>query len=248
VDLPIAKLERLVAEAAVAGHDLLADGVGPIDLIAPVGQDHRLPTRLPLPLGAFGVLVGLPPVPHQVQRQLELRAGRDHAVVFAVGGHGLVDLAVADQLQRLPLPRLLLPPILGQHAGPQTHSQAAEPTAGVHRPQLPVIARQHNLGAGVLGVLEEAGELAGADHARLVHHQHRPGIQHRSVVLIVSRGARSILAASPGVLVEFVEEAVDGGDLLEPLGLQAGRRDPGRRRPSTRKPSRAKAWRATPRA
>ncbi len=220
--LAVADLDRLGAQATVVGHDLLAGGVEPVDLVAAVGQDHRLPSRLPRPLGGLGVLVGLPPVPHKVQGQLGLGGRRHHPLVLAIGGDGLVDLAVADQLQRLPLPRGPLPPVLHQDAGPQAHPQSTEPAAGVDRGKLPVVADQHDLRAGLVGVLEEAGELAGADHAGLIHHQHRPCVQHRR--LLEPGGERSMVGA--GVLVELVQEPVDGGDLLEPLRLQAGRRDP----------------------
>ena len=76
----------------------------------------------------------------------------------------------------------------------------------------PVIADQHHLGPGLVGVLEQAGELAAADHAGLVDHQQRAGVQ-------------LLLAA-----VEVGEEAVAGGHVLESLALQAQGGDPGRGR------------------
>jgi hypothetical protein len=60
-----------------------------------------------------------------------------------------------------------------------------------------------------VGVAKEAGELAGAEHASLVHHQHHPPIQ-----LLTSA-------------VQIRQQPVTGGDLLEPLGLQADGGDPG---------------------
>jgi hypothetical protein len=62
-----------------------------------------------------------------------------------------------------------------------------------------------------LGVVEEPGQLAGAEHARLVHHQHRLIVQPLVAV------------------VEVGQQPVAGGHLLEPLRLQADGGDPGRR-------------------
>jgi hypothetical protein len=90
--------------------------------------------------------------------------------------HGLVDLALADQLDRLALPGVQLPPVLREFAGAKPQAQGAEAAAGGGR-ELPVVADQDHLRLGVLGVLQQAGELARADHAGLVDHQHRPLIE-----------------------------------------------------------------------
>jgi hypothetical protein len=50
-------------------------------------------------------------------------------------------------------------------------------------------------------VLQQAGQLAGAGHAGLVDHQHRPPIQPLSTA------------------VQVDQQPVDGGDLLEPFRL-----------------------------
>jgi hypothetical protein len=138
-----------------------------------------------------------------------LGLGTDDPLVGLVGGHGLLHQPTADQLQGLAFPGLLLAAVLDQLAGPQAEAEGAEAAAGVDRRQLPVIAHQDHLCLGLLGVVEEAGELAGAEHAGLVHHQHRPSVQP--------------LAA----LVEVGQEPVAGGGLLEPLGLQADGGDAG---------------------
>jgi hypothetical protein len=72
-----------------------------------------------------------------------------------------------------------------------------------------------------VGVVEEAGELAGAEHAGLIHHQHRPGVQQPPVV-----GAAP--AARVALLVQFGQQAVDGVGVLEAFGAQADGGDPGR--------------------
>src|SRR6266498_974606 len=117
VERPIGDLELLDTEAAVLDHDLLADGVEPVDLVTAIGKDHRILARLAGGLGRLGFLVGGPPIPHQLEGQLGLGPCGDHAVVLAVGVDGLVDLAVADQLERVALPCLALAAVLSEHAG-----------------------------------------------------------------------------------------------------------------------------------
>ena len=160
----------------------------------------------------FGLLPGRPPVLQQGQGGGGLGVGGHHPVMGPVGSHRLLDQPRADQLQGLAFPGLLLAAVLDQLGGAQAEAEGAETAAGVDRGQLPVIANQHHLGLGLLGVLEQAGQLAAADHAGLIHHQHRAGVQ--------------LLPAS----VQVAQQPVAGGHLLEPLPLQAHGRDPGRGR------------------
>jgi hypothetical protein len=125
-----------------------------------------------------------------------------------IGGHRLFDQPRADQLQGFAFPGLLLPSVLDQLAGAEAEPQGAEAAAGIDWGQLPVIADQHHLRVRVLGVLEQAGQLARADHAGLIHHHDGARIQ--------------LLAAA----VQVGQEAVAGGHVLEPLALQAHGRDP----------------------
>src|SRR5215218_198465 len=129
-----------------------------------------------------------------------------------IGRDGLVDQAGPDQLQGFAFPGLLLAPVLREFAGPQPHSESAEAAASIDRGQLPVIADQHHLGLGLTGVLEQAAQLAAAQHAGLIDDQHGPGVQ-----LLMP-------------LVQVAEEAVAGGHVLEPLPLQTHRGDAGRGR------------------
>jgi hypothetical protein len=115
-----------------------------------------------------------------------------------VGGHRLLDQPVTDQLQGLAFPGLVLAAVLGQLAGAEAEPEGAEAAAGVDGGQLPVVTDQHHLGLGAVGVLQEPGELAAAQHAGLIDHQHRPGVQ--------------LLLSS----VEVAQEPVAGGYLLEP--------------------------------
>ena len=127
-----------------------------------------------------------------------------------VGGHRLLDQPGADQLEGFAFPGLLLAAVLGQLRGSQAEAEGAEAAAGVDRGQLPVIADQHHLALGLVGVLEKAGELARADHASLIDHQHRP----------VAEGFMAT--------VQVAQQPVAGGYLFEPLALQAQGGDAGR--------------------
>jgi hypothetical protein len=80
-------------------------------------------------------------------------------------------------------------------------AEGAEPAAGVDRRQLPVVADQHDLGLGLVGVVEQAAQFAAAEHAGLIDDQHGAGVQ--------------LLLSS----VEVAQEPVAGGHLLEPLPL-----------------------------
>jgi hypothetical protein len=99
--------------------------------------------------------------------------------------------------------------ILDEFRGAEAEPQGAEAAAGGDRGQLPVIADQDDLGLGLVGMVEQARELAAAEHARLINHQHRPGVQ--------------LLLA----VVQLGQQPVAGGHLLEPLALQAHGGDPG---------------------
>jgi len=129
-----------------------------------------------------------------------------------VGGHRLLHQPTPHQVEGLAFPGLLLAAVLHQLRRSQAEAEGAEAAAGVDRRQLPVIPDQDHLGPGLLGVLEQPAQLAAADHAGLIDHQHRPGVQ--------------LLPSS----VKVAQKSVAGGHVLEPLPLQADGRDPGRGR------------------
>ena len=211
-ELAVADLEAVEAELAGVLAELLAGGVELVDLLAPVGQD-----RHPLAL-----LEGLPPVAQEGLLELAGGLGGDQPPVGTVGAEGGVEVAGAEVLDRLPLPGFLLAAILGQLAGAQPQPQPAEAAAGLDGGQLPVVAHQHHLCPSLLGVVKEPGELAGAKHAGLIHHQHRPGVQQPP-----------ILATTPATRVAFLiqlgQQPVHGTGVLKPLGVQTDGGDPGRR-------------------
>jgi hypothetical protein len=104
----VTDLEALAAEVAGVVSELLAGSVELVHLLAPVGQDGD-----PVP-----VLEGLPPVAQQELLELGGGLGGDQAAVGAVGAERLVEVAIAQLLDRLALPDLLLAAVLGQLAGP----------------------------------------------------------------------------------------------------------------------------------
>jgi hypothetical protein len=170
--LAVLDLKPLAAEAAPGSEELLAGGVEPIHLAPPCSQHDDL---------QGGVLVGLlpggPPVLEQGQGGSWLGVGGHHPVVRLVGGHRHLDQPGADEVEGFAFPGLLLPPVLGQLAGPEAEPQGAKAAAGIDRRQLPIIPDQDHLDLGLVGVLEQPGQLAGAEHAGLIHHQHRAGVQ-----------------------------------------------------------------------
>jgi hypothetical protein len=201
-------VEPLGPEAASDGQELLAGGVEPVHVVAPAGGQHDdLLGRV-----AFGLLPGRPPVLQQRQGDGRLGVGSHHPIMGPIGGHRLLHQARADQLQGLAFPGLVLPPVFREFRRAEAEPEGAEAATGVDRSQLPVITDQDHLGLALLGVLQEPGQLAAADHAGLIHHQHRPAVE-------------GLLA-----VVEVGEQPVAGGHVLEPLALQADGRDPGRGR------------------
>jgi hypothetical protein len=191
--LALLDLEAVGVEAAAGGQQLLAGAVEPVDLGPAAGQYDHVLRRV-----ALGVLPGLPPVGEQGEGGGRFGVGGHHPVMGPVGGDCLVDQPGADEFEGFAFPGVVLPPVLQKFGGAEAEAEGAEAAAGVDGGQLPVVADQHHLGLGALGVVEEAGKLAGAEHARLVHHQHRPSIQ--------------LLAAT----VQVGQQPVAGGHLLKP--------------------------------
>jgi hypothetical protein len=109
-----------------------------------------------------------------------------------------------------------LPAVVGELDRGQPGGQGAEQAAGVDLGQLVGVADQHDLDLLLLGVVEQPGELAGADHAGLVDHQHRPGLAAASP----SGGRRAGRAAGRG-------GGADAGGLLQFERGPGGQRDPG---------------------
>jgi hypothetical protein len=119
-------------------------------------------------------LRGGPPVVDQRGADLFGGVGGVDPAVLAVGGQGSVRVTVAELVERGLFPHVGLPPVVGEFGGGESGGQGAEQAAGVDLGELVGVAGEHDLHGLGFGMVEEAGELAGADHAGLVDHEHRP--------------------------------------------------------------------------
>jgi hypothetical protein len=206
-ELAVLNLQPVFAEAAAGGQELLAGGVESVDLAPAGGQDHHLLGRV-----VVGLLPGDPPVLQQREGGGGFGVGGHHPVMGLVGGHRLVDHPGADEVEGFAFPGLLLATVLGQLRGTKAVAEGAEAAAGIDRRQLPVIADQHHLGLGLVGVPDQPTQFAAADHAGLIDDQH---------------GARVQLVVAA---VQVAQQPIAGGHVLEPLTLQAHGGDPRRGR------------------
>src|SRR4029450_7063337 len=153
-----------------------------------------------------------------------------HPIMGLVGRDRLLDQPRSDQVEGFAFPGLLLAPVLDQLGGAEAEPQGAEAATGIDRRQRPVIADQHPLGPGPVGMLKQSGELAGADHTGLIDHQHGAGVQ-----LLLT-------------LIQVEQESVAGVHLFEPRAARAQGGDAGRAAARSRYPSSCQACRAMPRA
>jgi hypothetical protein len=165
------------AELARLGAQPLADAVELVDLSAAVGVDHRLSPGL----------VRLPPVGHQRPVAVVSGLERADALMLGVSGDRLLEVAGPHVVDGPLLPGLDLPAVDGQLGGTEAEAQGAEAATGGDGGELAVVADQHHLGPRPLRMTKQRGELSGADHGRLVHHQHRPAVQPRPASLDVQQ-------------------------------------------------------------
>jgi hypothetical protein len=93
-------------------------------------------------------------------------------VVRLVGGQGDVGVAVAELGEGVTFPGLALAAVLGQLVGVEKVRKGGEGATGIDLGELVVVTDKDDLGAVGLGVVEESGELAGADHGRFVDDEH----------------------------------------------------------------------------
>ena len=162
----LAPVERVGAEAAGGAHALAGAAVEIGDVSAAVGDHQRL----------LAVLDRGPPVVHE-RRPRRVGGGRRHDPAMVVIGAGeALDVAVAQRRERVAVPRLVLAADLGQLERAESVGQRGEQAAGLDLGQLAIVADEHELGLRLLGRVEQAREVARADHAGLVDDQHRaPG-------------------------------------------------------------------------
>jgi len=79
---------------------------------------------------------------------------------------------VAELGERFSFPGVVLAAVLGELDRLETHGEGGEGAAGVDLGELVMVADEDDLGAVSVGVVEETGQLAGADHGRFVDHDH----------------------------------------------------------------------------
>jgi hypothetical protein len=119
----------------------------------------------------------MPPVVDEGAVAVVAGLERPDAVVLGVGDDRLLQVASPDVIDGTLLPRLHLPPVDGQLGCSEAQAEGAEAATRGDGGELAVVADQHHLGAGTVGVAEQGGEPSGGHHGSLVHHQHRPLVQ-----------------------------------------------------------------------
>ena len=124
----------------------------------------------------------------------------------------LVGVAVAELVEGCLFPGVGLASVLGELDGGESGGHSAEESAGVDLGQLSRVTDEHDLDLLLLGVVEESGQLAGADHPGLVHHEHRPGLQRRPDTVLFELSGQSSERGrrDAGRLLEF--ECGAGGE------------------------------------
>jgi hypothetical protein len=162
-----------------------------------VGVDHRL----------LAGLVGLPPICNKGAVAVVAGLERPDAIVLGVGRDGLLQVAGPHVVDRPLLPGLDLAAVDGQLGCAEAQPEGAEAAASGDGGELAVVADQHHLGPRPLGMAQQGGEFARADHGRLVHHQHRSAVQLGPATLKVEQQP----VDRPCVGEAFVGQA-DGGD------------------------------------
>ena len=126
--------------------------------------------------------------------------------VGLIGGERDVGVASAEFGEGGTFPWFDLTTVLDELGCVEPGGEAGEGAAGVDLRELVVVTDEHDLAAGMLGVVEELGELAGTDHGGFVDDHHRAAVELEVV----------------GV-VEMAEEPVeghrgDGGAMFEFCG------------------------------
>ena len=117
---------------------------------------------------------GPPVCDHLLERHFAV-GGLDDVAVFRESLDRLVDLAGAELGERVPFDRILLATVLDELDCAEPFAEAGERAAGFDLGELARITDQHDLGVGVVGVVEEPGEFAGSDHRGFVRDDHGLG-------------------------------------------------------------------------
>lgn len=136
------------------------------------------------------MLVGVPPVGDELFAGGFGSVGGDDPPVPAVGRDGVGGVTVAELVERVDLPAVLLAAVVVELDGGQPRGEGAEQAAGVDLGQLVRVPDEDHLHVAGLGLGEQAGELASADHPRLVRDQYRTRGERRSRWSMPSWSAR----------------------------------------------------------
>ncbi len=149
----------------------------------------------------------------------------------------IVDVDLAEGAERGSLVRVGLAAVLGQLDGGDAAGDSREGAAGVDLGELTSVADQHELGPGLVGGVDEAGEVAGADHGGFVDDEHGSlveegpaGVEDAGEAVdglglgmpapdwssAVARAESAATEDRVAVVVVGVAEAVEGGGLPAP--------------------------------
>ena len=170
-----------------------------------------------------------PPVRHQLFADGLGGVADDHPSGAVVDGDRGGGVAAPQLVERVAFPRLPLAAVVGQLNDRQPVDQPAEHPADVDLGQLVVVADQDELCAAPLGVVEEAGELAGAHHAGLVDDEDAAVREATCRAGAVEGGQQRVdgVAVDPGAGVQLGggaggERAADHADAAGLPGVAGG--------------------------
>ena len=105
--------------------------------------------------------MGLPPVGDEGAVAVVAGLEGADAVMLGIGGDRLLQVAGAHVVDGPLLPGLDLPAVHGQLGGAQAEAEGAEAAAGGDGGELAVVADQHHLGPGPLGMARAGGRACG---------------------------------------------------------------------------------------
>lgn len=112
------------------------------------------------------------PVSDELVPELVAVVGQGDVAVAGEAAEGLVDSAVAEVDERLAFVVGALAAIGGEGDGVEPVGEGSEESAGIDLGELAVVVDGDDLGVGSVGLSNEAGELAGADHGGFVDDEH----------------------------------------------------------------------------
>ena len=158
---------HLIAEITGGPHPHPCSLVEGAHLVIGMGEDDPALVGRRLPVAV--------PALDQIVARVLASLGLMHHAVGAVNTKRIAGFAIGEITRGVPLPVLPLAAHLADFCAAMVLMDRAEGRARLDGLQLLRIADQHDLRAGSGGVGQHAFQLPGADHARLVDHQHIAG-------------------------------------------------------------------------